>query len=42
MVANQRLERAAFAGQHGGDEHAIGVVGRRRLVRTQLPGVDDR
>src|SRR6185503_2431895 len=42
MVADQRLECAARAGQDGGNEHAVGVYGLRRLARTYLPGVDDR
>ena len=39
MVADQRLERAARAGQDGGDEHAIGVDGLR-LARTHAVGFD--
>jgi len=42
MVSDQRLEGAARAGQNGGNEHAVGVYGRRRLARTHLPGVDNR
>jgi hypothetical protein len=42
MVADQRLECAARAGQDGGHEHAVGIRGLGRLARTYLSGVDGR
>jgi hypothetical protein len=39
MVADQRLERAACAGQDGGDKNAIGVDDFR-LARTHAVGFD--
>lgn len=41
MVADQRLERAARAGQYGGDKDAVGVDGLR-LARTHPADFDGR
>ena len=41
MIADQRLERAARAGQYGGHQKPIGIDGVW-LARTDPAGLDDR